>query len=109
MRPGTTLSFSFPFLLSLPLPFLSYSRIKRCSDDGRAQMKFDLAMLQDALARAAPAEVRPLPKLTHADDYVRALVTLERAQDVTDWCREHPRYKVCCRGWRLDAACTQSG
>ncbi|KAJ4461726.1 putative Vacuolar-sorting protein 54; of GARP complex [Paratrimastix pyriformis] len=67
-----------------------YSRVKKCTDDGRAQMKFDLAVLQDGLNGTAPVDVRPIPKLTLAEQYVNTLRTVELAPALMDWCRTHP-------------------
>jgi len=67
-----------------------YSRVKKCTNEGRAQMLLDLKMLQDNLQRFT--HIKPLPGIDLVSNYVKAYYTTE--VDFVTWCKTHTEYSM---------------
>uniref|UniRef100_A0A7N0U890 Syndetin n=1 Tax=Kalanchoe fedtschenkoi TaxID=63787 RepID=A0A7N0U890_KALFE len=64
------------------------SRIKRCTDEGRALMSLDLQVLINGLQHFAPANVRPKFQIVEA--FIKAYYLPET--EFVHWARAHPEY-----------------
>lgn len=61
-----------------------YSRIKKCSAQGRTQMALDVQVFVTALKEAAPT-IRPIPKQSHVEMYIKAYFS----ENILEWIKEH--------------------
>ncbi|CAL4923661.1 unnamed protein product [Urochloa decumbens] len=64
------------------------SRVKRCTDEGRALMSLDLQVLINGLQHIVSANVRP--KLQTVDTFIKAYYLPET--EYVHWARSHPEY-----------------
>ncbi|CAM8916625.1 unnamed protein product [Rhodiola kirilowii] len=64
------------------------SRIKRCTDEGRALMSLDLQVLINGLQHFAPANVKPKFQIVEA--FIKAYYLPET--EFVHWARAHPEY-----------------
>jgi hypothetical protein len=64
------------------------SRVKRCTDEGRALMSLDLQVLINGLLHIVSANVRP--KLQIVDTFIKAYYLPET--EYVHWARSHPEY-----------------
>uniref|UniRef100_A0ACD5TN25 Uncharacterized protein n=1 Tax=Avena sativa TaxID=4498 RepID=A0ACD5TN25_AVESA len=64
------------------------SRVKRCTDEGRALMSLDLQVLINGLQHIVSSNVRP--KLQTVDTFVKAYYLPET--EYVHWARSHPEY-----------------
>ncbi|PSR89909.1 Syndetin like [Actinidia chinensis var. chinensis] len=64
------------------------SRVKRCSDEGRALMSLDLQVLINGLQHFVPANVRP--KFQTVETFIKAYYLPET--EYVHWARAHPEY-----------------
>jgi len=68
-----------------------YSRIKRCTTEGRASMSLDLNVLRSQVARIVPNNhLKVMPLWEYANDFVKAFYLPE--DDLCKWVAEHPGY-----------------
>eukprot|EP01119_Soliformovum_irregulare_P017840 TRINITY_DN5361_c0_g1_i1.p1 TRINITY_DN5361_c0_g1~~TRINITY_DN5361_c0_g1_i1.p1 ORF type:complete len:938 (+),score=326.83 TRINITY_DN5361_c0_g1_i1:314-2815(+) len=67
-----------------------YSRIKKCSTEGRIQMSLDLKDLQSGLEKLT--SLRPIPKLLYVENYIKAFFLSEI--ELLPWVKEHPEYTL---------------
>lgn len=64
------------------------SRVKRCTDEGRALMSLDLQVLINGLQHFVPKDVKP--KLQIVDAFIKAYYLPET--EYVHWARAHPEY-----------------
>ncbi|KAL9243718.1 hypothetical protein vseg_017573 [Gypsophila vaccaria] len=64
------------------------SRIKRCTDEGRALMSLDLQVLINGLKHFAPKDVKP--KMQIVETFIKAYYLPET--EYVHWARAHPEY-----------------
>ncbi|KAK4440669.1 Syndetin [Sesamum alatum] len=64
------------------------SRVKKCTDEGRALMSLDLQVLINGLKHFVPTDVRP--KLQIVETYIKAYYLPET--EYVHWSRAHPEY-----------------
>ncbi|CAK7332113.1 unnamed protein product [Dovyalis caffra] len=64
------------------------SRVKRCSDEGRALMSLDLQVLINGLQHFVPVNVKP--KLQMVETFIKAYYLPET--EYVHWARAHPEY-----------------
>ncbi|KAI4373569.1 hypothetical protein MLD38_011683 [Melastoma candidum] len=64
------------------------SRVKRCTDEGRALMSLDLQVLINGLQHFVPSNVRP--KLQIVETFIKAYYLPET--EYVHWARAHPEY-----------------
>eukprot|EP01132_Coremiostelium_polycephalum_P001223 gene1223-1545_t len=71
-----------------------YSKIKKCTNEGRATMIQDLMSLQNSLEKISGG-VR-IPNLPHAENYIKGFYQLSAfsEQDIIVWAREHEEYPI---------------
>eukprot|EP01028_Stygiella_incarcerata_P001360 TRINITY_DN12340_c0_g1_i1.p1 TRINITY_DN12340_c0_g1~~TRINITY_DN12340_c0_g1_i1.p1 ORF type:complete len:1033 (+),score=247.66 TRINITY_DN12340_c0_g1_i1:222-3101(+) len=67
-----------------------FSRVKKCSMEGRAQMSLDLKTLQSEMEDLT--HQRPLPHVSLVDTYIKSFYLPE--SDILSFCRDHPEYSV---------------
>eukprot|EP01114_Cavostelium_apophysatum_P008475 TRINITY_DN2099_c0_g1_i1.p1 TRINITY_DN2099_c0_g1~~TRINITY_DN2099_c0_g1_i1.p1 ORF type:complete len:934 (-),score=252.92 TRINITY_DN2099_c0_g1_i1:24-2825(-) len=70
-----------------------YSRVKKCSVEGRAQMQLDLKYLQQGLEKVTAT--RPIPGGQYVENYIKAYFQTE--MDILPWCKDHKEYAL--RHW----------
>eukprot|EP01116_Phalansterium_solitarium_P025632 TRINITY_DN9902_c0_g2_i1.p1 TRINITY_DN9902_c0_g2~~TRINITY_DN9902_c0_g2_i1.p1 ORF type:complete len:1117 (+),score=551.47 TRINITY_DN9902_c0_g2_i1:130-3480(+) len=63
-----------------------YSRVKKCTNEGRAIMSLDLNNLRTALEQLSKLRP-PLPGVKHVEAYIKAYYLAE--VDILPWCHEH--------------------
>jgi len=77
--------------LTMDLLVEGYSRLKKCSAEGRAIMSLDIKVLQNGLEKMT--SLRPIPNTQYVDNYIKALYITDEA-DFTNWATNHPEYSV---------------
>lgn len=72
----------------------AFSRIKKCSNEGRVVMMQDVDTLREKLEKLSG--LRPIPNITYVETYVRAFyqLLLDPNADVIAWYKQHPEYTV---------------
>eukprot|EP00026_Physarum_polycephalum_P001171 Phypoly_transcript_01172.p1 GENE.Phypoly_transcript_01172~~Phypoly_transcript_01172.p1 ORF type:complete len:1005 (+),score=148.92 Phypoly_transcript_01172:117-3017(+) len=70
----------------------AYSRIKKCSNEGRVVMMQDVDTLREKLEKLSG--LRPIPNISYVETYVRAFyqLLLDPNADVIAWYKQHPEY-----------------
>eukprot|EP01113_Clastostelium_recurvatum_P026387 TRINITY_DN3165_c0_g1_i4.p1 TRINITY_DN3165_c0_g1~~TRINITY_DN3165_c0_g1_i4.p1 ORF type:complete len:1004 (-),score=280.28 TRINITY_DN3165_c0_g1_i4:45-3056(-) len=69
-----------------------YSRVKKCTPEGRAVMSLDVKVVQSALEKLSP--IRPIPFVQYADAYIKAFYLPPNEADIASWARDHPAYSL---------------
>uniref|UniRef100_A0A7S0DR85 Syndetin C-terminal domain-containing protein n=1 Tax=Amorphochlora amoebiformis TaxID=1561963 RepID=A0A7S0DR85_9EUKA len=69
-----------------------YSRLKRCTTEGRASMSLDLNVFRSQAVKLRTEYLKPLPLWEYANDFVKAFYLPE--EDLCKWIAEHPGYPI---------------
>ena len=64
-----------------------YSRIKKCTNEGRAIMSLDVRIFQSGVEKMTTT--RPIPETQYVENYIKAFY-IPVENDFLVWCKEHP-------------------
>lgn len=68
----------------------AYSRVKKCTDEGRAKMSLDFQSFCTSLEKITG--VKPLPKRNYVYEYIKAYY--KTYQEIIPWAKNHPEYTL---------------